>query len=193
MQEYYESPEFRGKAFTLDEFIEYWAINYGNGAFTYPSVWDGFNIPFPIVEEWSTKCEEAYGELRDKEIELLKAIREENVKNGHDYTYLQDSYIIGVHSKSKDLKEVIDHEVAHALHYIYNGYRESCEKLLETVPKSTIKRVGRTLTKMGYGQNIIKDEMQAYFSTEGYVHEGIRGRKEFEKNFRKFKKGLKKN
>lgn len=38
IQEFYESPEFAGKYFTLEEYIDYWSKNFGDGAFTYPKV-----------------------------------------------------------------------------------------------------------------------------------------------------------
>ena len=44
-QEYYESPKYRGKLFTLVDFMEWYSGEYGEGAFTYPLDWSGFNCP----------------------------------------------------------------------------------------------------------------------------------------------------
>lgn len=53
-QEHYESPEFRGKIFTLEEY-QRWYIAHSprgqtTGAFTYEEDWTGFNIPSEILD-----------------------------------------------------------------------------------------------------------------------------------------------
>jgi hypothetical protein len=53
-QEHYESPEFAGKVFTLDEYKN-WYINHSpraskDGVFTYYEDWNGFNIPSKILK-----------------------------------------------------------------------------------------------------------------------------------------------
>ena len=52
-QEYYESssPKYRGKAFEIFDFMRWYSLKYGKGAFTYVDDWDGFNIPSHII--WS--------------------------------------------------------------------------------------------------------------------------------------------
>ena len=53
-QEHYESPQFRGKIFSLDEFKEWYTANSekgkAKGKFTYYDDWGGFNIPSYILE-----------------------------------------------------------------------------------------------------------------------------------------------
>lgn len=50
-QEYYESPEFKGEAFSLLDFMDWYAHSYSSHkhdkrpSFTYPSDWAGFNVP----------------------------------------------------------------------------------------------------------------------------------------------------
>jgi hypothetical protein len=43
IQEHYESPHFSGRVFTLEEFMDWYAAEYG--AFTYLEDWSGFNVP----------------------------------------------------------------------------------------------------------------------------------------------------
>jgi hypothetical protein len=53
-QEHYESPFFKGKYFTLDEFKEWYIKTSPNGKksgkFTYYTDWGGFNIPSYILK-----------------------------------------------------------------------------------------------------------------------------------------------
>ena len=44
-QEFYESPEFKGKAFLLKDFKEWYKTTTPHKDFTYFSDWAGFNIP----------------------------------------------------------------------------------------------------------------------------------------------------
>ncbi|MEK7106247.1 MAG: ABC transporter ATP-binding protein, partial [Patescibacteria group bacterium] len=49
-QEHYESPKFRGQFFSLEEFMDWYAEEYGN--FTYYKDWTGFNIPSYILKSF---------------------------------------------------------------------------------------------------------------------------------------------
>ena len=46
-QEHYESPEFKDKIFTLEEFKKWYSSI--KGGFTYYTDWNGFNIPSHIL------------------------------------------------------------------------------------------------------------------------------------------------
>lgn len=52
-QEHYESPEFAGKTFSLEEFKEWYIKNSEKGRetgeFTYYEDWSGFNIPSYVM------------------------------------------------------------------------------------------------------------------------------------------------
>ena len=54
VQEFYESPEFKGRYFTLEEFIDWWSIKMSHihGAFDYPARWGGFNVPGEVMLDW---------------------------------------------------------------------------------------------------------------------------------------------
>jgi hypothetical protein len=43
VQEYYESPRFQGRIFTLEQFMDWYAAQYGS--FSYFEDWSGFNVP----------------------------------------------------------------------------------------------------------------------------------------------------
>ena len=62
----------------------------------------------------------------------------------------------------------IDHEIAHALYYMNENYKsfmlDVIYKFYQWDRKNYVKMV-KKLKKMGYGENVIKDEVQAYMST----------------------------
>jgi hypothetical protein len=43
VQEHYESPQFHGRIFTLEQYMDWYVAD--NGAFTYFQDWSGFNVP----------------------------------------------------------------------------------------------------------------------------------------------------
>ena len=85
---------------------------------------------------------------------------------------------------------VIEHEVAHALYYLSPDYKRKVNALIKNLPKKIYNEAERKLVKMGYGKNVIKDEIQAYFSIEGL--NSFKSREEFVANIRDFKDSLEK-
>ena len=195
LQEFYESQKFKDKYFTLEEFMDYWSKEFGNGSFDYPAKWNGFNLPSDVIKKWLDVFFWR-NDIRSKEIELLNAIRYLMKQEANGGSLPQKYYVIGVHSdqSSKNNNEAIEHESAHALYYLYPEYRKSCDAMIEKTSRGVIDKAEKTLKDMGYGKNVVKDELQAYFSTND-VGKGLiitlRGRKEFVQNFKKFKEGLK--
>lgn len=196
MQEFYESPKFKGKYFTLEEFIDYWAINWGDGYFDYVSRWHGFNLPGNVIEAWKDIFWlRDNGSFREREVSVLnniqKAMKKEKLV-GSKY------YVIGVHkeSSSASRQEVIEHELAHAFYYLYPEYKRVARKMLKEIPKKTFRKAKKALLDLGYGTNVLEDEMQAYFST--YKYEAgdnkdlrhFRIRKEFVETLSKYRQKL---
>ena len=199
MQEFYESPKFRGKYFTLEEFIDYWAINWGGGYFDYLSRWHGFNLPSNVIEAWKDIFWLGdNGSFREKEKAILNSIHKALKKEK-----MEDSkyYVIGVHKESSlvSRQEIIEHELAHALYYLYPEYKRAAKKMLKEVPKKTFRKAKKALLDLGYGANVLEDEMQAYFSTYEYEvgdHKDLRHfqiRKEFVETLSKYRQKLVKN
>ena len=193
IQEFYESPVFRNRYFDLETFIDYWSAKFGNGSFTYPSVWNGFNLPGKIIEKWVSVVSE-HRDLRQREAILLKDIEQECEERGYD---LSDIYVIGVHKEQSEerIADVINHEVAHALYTLYPKYKRSCNKLLRGLPDIIATKAQGKLKVMGYGKNVFRDEMQAYFSTETMNESdafsaALAGRQEFSDNLASFKETL---
>lgn len=203
IQEFYESPEFRNKYFELEEYMDWWAKNYGNGSFDYPSRWSGFNVPGHIICKWIEKVERNNGVFRDKERKLLDRILSRTDKTtapcfdfDAEYDSLRDVYVIAVHREDGGVSEQdISHELAHAFYTLHSDYRESCNSLLEEIPVEVGSGAMTRLLRMGYAKEVLKDELQAYFSTTEGRKKKLKDlwkRKEFADNFQTFRKSLKK-
>ena len=82
MQEFYESPKFKGKYFTLEQYMDYWSKEFGKGSFTYPSVWDGFNIPGKVLSDWWDRFD---NDRRYKEKVEFDDIEFNDFEFGHHY------------------------------------------------------------------------------------------------------------
>ena len=191
MQEFHESPKFRNKTFTLEDFIDYWSVEFGKGSFDYPVRWNGFNLPSSTIQKWFDKIK--YSDVRDREFEILEAIDTLNMIEGGEREDIPEKYyVIGVHAESSDdtMQEVIFHESAHAMYYLNLSYKRAANKLLKNMDKKAYDKAEKKLLGMGYGKNVVKDEMQAYFSTNeievSLKFVDLCGRTNFIENFNKF-------
>lgn len=161
-QEYYESPspQFRGKSFQILDFMKWYSLEFGKGAFTYPKNWGGFNIPSYVVKQ-VVDLGIPDKNLYDYEMwEVYKQCREQV---GDKF------YLIGV-SKSKKKseskgKDYLDHEIAHGFFYINDQYREEMTQLVEEMPTELVMAMRNFLKKLGYTPEVYTDEIQAYMST----------------------------
>lgn len=156
VEEYYEgNPKVNGKYLSLEQFID--SFMSDDGKLDYFHYWTGFNIPGYIYKEWAqqnmsdkTKWELALANAISKNLDLEKPF-----------------YVIG---GVKGDMEVIDHEIAHALYYMNDDYHNMMETATYQFYKNLrmeYSKMVKKLKKMGYGDNVIKDEVQAYMSTSG--------------------------
>jgi hypothetical protein len=149
-QEYYESPKFRGKFFSLDEFIS-WYKKTKNGRFSNFSDWSGFNFPSKILKAFRNGN---FGKLTRRERIVLNSLPKEG-----------KFYVIATH-KSRDKnwdQSVMDHEVAHSLFYLNKNYRRQALKILEKVK---LKPIFKYLKKLGYAKSVFLDEAHAYLGVD---------------------------
>lgn len=192
IQEFYESPEFKGKFFTLEEYMDWWAKSYGKGSFDYPKRWNGFNVPGTVFKEWvNTFANFARSGLRKKEMILVEML----VKRLDDWDDLDKIYIIGVNKEKGNRTDVIKHEVAHAMYTLYPKYKKSCDKLLAKIGRKKEGKVflaatGRELLRRGYHKDVVKDEQQAFFSTSS-KGDRLPLLPKFKENYEAFKKTVK--
>ncbi|MFC1774812.1 ABC transporter ATP-binding protein [Nanoarchaeota archaeon] len=143
-QEHYESPEFRGKIFTLEEYKEWYSTI--KGSFTYYTDWHGFNIPSHILKPF---YEGKFDPLSEKEKKLLGLFKDKKGK----------FYIIGIH-KGVPVSSLLNHEIAHGLFYTDEKYKDS---VLEILSKYDIGDIKEKLRKSGgYHEDVLDDEVHAY-------------------------------
>lgn len=142
-QEHYESanPEFRLRPFTLSEYRTWYKKTYGG--WTYYKDWSGTNVPSQIFDRFLRR---SFNPLSRWEVDLL----------GELPPLGQRYYVIGtVHGDAKTLT----HELAHGLYYTSPGYKKAVNRALKDYP---LQKLRKRLLKMGYGENVIDDEVQAY-------------------------------
>jgi hypothetical protein len=189
-QEYYESPRFFRKFFTMIDFMDWYAKEHGKGAFTYPTDWSGFNVP-------STVLLEVYGptvELPDpnRYDEFMKSLVgwASRVEYGHNF------YFIGTSSAGykgdSDEENVLDHEIAHALYFTNPKYRKAVTSCLAGMDAAARVQAKAALAAMGYHATTIDDEVHAYSATglckdlQGIISPA--DQKPFQKAFKEFRK-----
>ncbi|MBI2064716.1 MAG: hypothetical protein HYT62_01540 [Candidatus Yanofskybacteria bacterium] len=147
-QEHYESPQFKGKAFTIEEFAHWYASKYGS--FSYAKDWYGFNIPGTVLAPFRSGN---FNPLTDKEKKLM-----ELCKNAGE-----NSYIIGVTPSAEYFKETVRHEFVHGAFYINSDYRKEVEACVKS---QRIRPIDTGLKKMGYCDEVAIDETNAYVLVE---------------------------
>lgn len=149
-QEYYESPKFRGKIFSLDEFKKWYVKNSASGKktgnFTYYRDWGGFNIPSYIFKDFRKGRFNPLSQKEQKVIDILKIVRE-------------PFYVIGIFKKHKKIFSLLDHELKHGLFYTNSDYRNAVQAILA---KFNLKKINSKLEKKGYHSDVWLDEIQAY-------------------------------
>ncbi len=157
-QEYYESANdnFRNHNFTLDEYKAWYKTQSKTGEFSYAEDWKGFNLPSSIID----KCYADSLEVLPTDDFLLQigqfceALAEKC--NVHSY------YLLGV--RRGDTKS-LEHEIAHGLYSTNESYRKKMDELIEPIDSLVKDEFFAILQDMGYGENVHKDEMQAWMAT----------------------------
>lgn len=158
LQEFYESSfdDIRGHYFTTEQYMDRYAEEFGN--FTYTKDWDGFNIPGYIVTEFFnvfkddlTKHEQELKTLLAPALNPRKKVR---------------FYVIGLHGTGDD--SVVNHEKAHAMYYLSTEFNSAMCSHISNISPFIKNRILVKLKTMGYGENVLVDEMQAYLSTSSW-------------------------
>lgn len=155
-QECYESscPEFKGKSFTIVDYMRWYSKNLGNGAFTYTSDWSGFNVPSKVIakahEPGFIKDWNCYDEEMRKIYKVCHKFNESSF------------YLIGM---MKNDEQTLRHEVAHGLFSINADYKYGMSDKVNRLPQEIKDAFTKILLDMGYHESVIIDEIQAYCST----------------------------
>jgi hypothetical protein len=147
-QEYYESPEFKGKVFTIEEFAHWYAQQYGS--FSYSKDWYGFNIPSQVIQPFRNG---QFNPLTAKEQQLLDIC-----KNASG-----DFYVIGVTPSADYFAETVKHEFVHGAFHVNKPYRL---EVAACINDHRTSKITRGLSKMGYHTDVAIDETNAYILVE---------------------------
>lgn len=156
LQEFYESPnpKFRNKFFELEDYMDWYAKEYGN--FTYTSDWSGFNVPGNVVTNFFVDYK---GKTLKKENALFKLIRAATFDTDNKF------YIIGTYEDGS----VVNHEMAHAHFYLDPAYKKQMTQLVNDLPQSFRIQFQNMLLKKGYCKQVLVDETQAYLATNSML------------------------
>jgi len=151
-QEFFESPQFRGKFFSIKAYKDWYRKTSPKGKktgrFTYNKDWSGFNIPSYILQPFK---EGKFDPLSKKEKLFLKEFAD---KDGR-------FYIIGTFGSIN--LSTLAHEMAHALFYTESTYREKMIKLINNIPEKDLKKIHDHLgASGGYHPEVFEDETHAY-------------------------------
>ena len=147
-QEHYESPEFKDRTFSLEEFAHWYSTKYGS--FSYAQDWYGFNIPATVLEPFRNGN---FDPLTVKEQKLLELCRAADAK----------SYIIGVTPSAEYFQETVRHEFAHGAFHVNSAYRS---EVAACIRDHKLSPIANGLSKMGYHADVTIDETNAYVLVE---------------------------
>lgn len=174
-QEFYESPVFAGRHFSVAEFASWYTMEYGS--FSYARDWSGFNIPSWVMEPFKNGN---FDPLTEKEKKLLDVLKSTSSKD----------YIIGVTPQDEWYKDTIKHEFVHGCFFTNPEYRKTVDNFIKDQNPEAIKKA---LTLMGYGKDVLNDETNAYLLTEpqtlGYyvsLGDGVKLREKLDSFFQKY-------
>jgi len=142
IQEHYESPRFHGLVFSLEQFMDWYAERYGN--FTYYQDWAGFNVPSTALQPF---YEGKFDPLSEKEKQLLRLFKD----------LRERFYLIGIYDSGA--KDSLTHELAHALFFVDDSYRNAVRKAMRGYNTT---KLARQIAEAGYANCVTPDEIQAY-------------------------------
>jgi hypothetical protein len=134
-QEFHENPLLHGQVFSRQK-LQTWQHDYYIR-------WNGCNFPATVVE--AMRGNPDAWQFDGHELEALRHMR-------------PDMYIVGLHLKS-DFRNVLLHERAHALYASKPSYRNMVH---DVIREESEKEAFNKLRDMGYGDNVLHDEYQAY-------------------------------
>jgi hypothetical protein len=173
-QEYQESPKFAGKKFTITEFMAWYTkeTDPEERKFTYVKDWAGFNIPTVLIGKVGSMIEN--DDWNEYDQAMLNIYEEISYTTMHDIVRdikfdPASTYLISARPDYKgDRRELIMHELAHAMYYLDDEYKRGCERIFKRTDKKLIKDLSNRLIKKGYLSQsvIIKDEIQAFLTTD---------------------------
>lgn len=153
--EYFESPEFMGKYFTLDEFEAWYTKNSPDGKVNYYEEWGqyGFCVPSHVFEPF---FEGKFDPLSDKENGLLDIVNEVKAEK-----------FVVIGTSDKTTSNIMRHEMAHGLFYLNDDYRTRVLGTLKRIDDKTREQINNVILRTGgYNKAVLDDETHACIMSE---------------------------
>lgn len=165
-QEYYESDNkrFQHHRFTIAEYVS-WYSKKDTGRkkyphhFTYAADWVGFNFPTRVIDQVIKLGIPDPNHYDSLMAGILGAIKD-NAQN-------DDCYLIGIQTGQT---ATLEHEMAHALYFLDEDYRVAVGSLIEALPTEIHDRMAKGITRLGYADSSVNDEIQAFSLTGSRPH-----------------------
>lgn len=197
-QENYESPEWRGKQFTLLDYMEWyaktqceWKKERGKKKvpvqmFSYPGDWGGFNIPSYVFDRTTPDVIPDFNRYDKFMQAIVDSIREMGVDK---------FYLIGTVA-GPNAEKYLDHEVAHGFYYTCDEYHEAVNAVYyDKTPLEVCHKLKDWLEDAGYCDAVLVDESHAYLATglPDKLKDDVdckKARAPFQRLFRKQKKAM---
>lgn len=186
VQEFYESPKFKGQHFTIVDFMDWYVTESAykhKSNFTYAENWSGFNVPSTAIRE----CHFSIPDPNKFDDRMRMVV--EHIEDMLD-SATASFYLIG-----SDGGPVISHELAHALWFIEPEYQNRMRLELGQIPDNILQTFYDALIGMNYHPDVLEDEAQAYLATGISGIEDLKSalppgqRSEIRKPFKKIFKG----
>lgn len=143
--EYYESPEFKGKIFTLGDYLYWYAKTYDD--IDYFEYFVAFNFPAAILTPFRNGL---FNPLSKNEAWLVECLSK-----------ISDlDYVIA----SSENSNRVEHELLHALVYLFPDYEKM---VLGIVKKFKPIEILQELRYLGYSRFVMADEVNSYIAEPG--------------------------
>lgn len=159
-EEFYECQykNIRGKKFSMEDLIETYWKNDSYNDFNYFNDFSAFNFPDTAIINFLKLNGDTLTEREKKVFDGVKKLIDDNSKQPVTSVYFVATY----KNNNKELGQDFKHELAHGLFYIQPMYKKIMTSLLKDIDTSSLYDA---LIKLGYCDEMLIDEAQAYLAT----------------------------
>lgn len=155
VQEFSDSPRYKGKSFKLLDFMKWYAEETDEG-FTYAIDWAGFNVSYESAIDCYRKTQKSV--LTRYDYLFLRILKRIAQQIG---SLKAKAYIIGVDALNS---YTMYHERYHAMYYLDDEYQKNVNEAIQRIPKRVYERLAENLKQIGYSKDkyTINNEIQSY-------------------------------
>jgi hypothetical protein len=144
-QEYFESPKFKNKIFSREEFKEWYYKENNTQEFTYTEV-DAFNFPSNILKPFFAGKFDALVPAEKSMLDL--------------FSHMPENFYVTMSVKGGD-PDGFEHEMSHALYFLDKEYRDRVDAVLV---KYDLRPLQQFIVKTwgDYHEDVLQDEAHAW-------------------------------